>query len=271
VNRRLNKGFTIQGSYVFSKALGDDSAGDNADFLNDYRTLSNQGLDKQVLAFNHANVFKINGIYELPFGPGKPFAHSTNGIVSRIVGGWQVGAIFTYETGAPISITANQTGLGGYTTNFSTYTATQVAPIATGVQEVGSGATFFKGFSQVADPSISLITSAGNLNQLSTMKAITNGAGQVAYVNPLPGQLGGLGIDTLTGPGVFRIDLNVIKRIRINERFVAQIGVTAENLTNSEVFAAPTANIDSSSFGHITATASGFTPRIVVLQARLNF
>jgi hypothetical protein len=271
VNRRLNRGFTIQGSYVFSKALGDNSAGDNADFLDDYRTLTNERLDKQVLAFNHASVFKINGIYELPFGPGKPFAHSSNGIVSRIVGGWQVGSIFTFETGAPISITANQTGLGGYTANETTYTATQVGPIGTGVQEVGSGAVFFKGFSQVPDPSISLITSAGNLNQLSTMKAITNSAGQVAYVNPLPGQLGALAINALTGPGVFRIDLNLIKRIRITERFVAQIGVTAENLTNSEVFAAPTANIDSSSFGHITGTASGFTPRIVVLQARLNF
>ncbi len=271
VNRRLQSGFTIQGSYVFSKGLGDDSAGDNAVFLNDYRTLTNFGLDKQVLAFNHASVFKINGLYELPFGPGKPFLSHANGVVSRIVGGWQVGSIFTYETGAPISITANQTGLGGYTANFTTYTASQVGPIPTGVSKVSNGVVYFPGFTQVPDPSISQITSLGNLNQLSSMKAITNSSGQLVYVNPLPGQLGSLAIDSLTGPRVFRIDLNLIKRIRITERFVAQIGVTAENLTNTENFGNPTTNIDSTSFAHITGTASGFTPRITVLQARLNF
>jgi hypothetical protein len=271
VNRRLQRGFTIQGSYVFSKGLGDDSAGDNAVFLSDYRTLTNFGLDKQVLAFNHAHVFKINGIYELPFGPGKPFLNSKHGIVSRLVGGWQVGSIFTYETGGPISITANQSGFGGYTTNFSTYTASQIGPIDSSVQKVGNGVVYFPGFTQVADPSISQITSLGNLNQLSSMKAITNGSGQVVFVNPLPGQLGSLAINSFTGPRVFRIDLNVIKRIRITERFTVQIGATADNLTNTETFANPTTNIDSAAFGRITGTASGFTPRLIVLQARLNF
>jgi hypothetical protein len=273
INRRLRKGFTIQGSYVLSKALGDNSAGDNADFLDDYRTLTNFGLDKQVLAFNHKNVYKINGIYELPFGPGKPFANGTNGIMSRLVGGWQLGAIFTYESGAPLSITANQNGLGGYTTSLQTLTATQVAPIASGVQEVGNGVVFFPGaggqpgYTQVADPSIAQIAPA--VGALSTMKAITNSSGQIAYVNPLPGYLGSLAINSLTGPRFFDIDLNLIKNIRITERFVAQLRATAQNFTNTASFSAPTANIDSATFGHITSDVEG--PRIIVLQLRLNF
>ena len=273
INRRLRKGFTIQGSYVLSKALGDNSAGDNADFLDDYRTLTNFGLDKQVLAFNHKNVFKINGIYELPFGPGKAFANGTNGIVSRLVGGWQVGAIFTYESGAPISITANQNGLGGYTAGFQTLTASQVAPINSGVQEVGNGVVFFpgtgntQGYTQVADPSIALI--APSVGAVSTMKAIANSSGQVAYVNPLPGQLGSLAIGSLTGPRFFDIDFDLIKNIRINERFVAQIRATAQNLTNTVSFSAPTTNIDSATFGHITSDVEG--PRVIVFQVRLNF
>jgi hypothetical protein len=152
-----------------------------------------------------------------------------------------------------------------------------VNPIASGVQAVGTGVVFFPGsggttgFTQVADPSISLITSSGNLNALSSMRAILNSSGQVAYENPLPGQLGSLGIGTMTGPRIFDIDVNLIKRFRIKERFVAQIGATAQNFTNTENFAAPATNIDLATFGHITATAAGFGPRILVAQLRLNF
>src|SRR5262249_21396598 len=71
VNRRFASGTTLQGSYVFSKALGSDSAGDSAIYFSDYRTLRNGSLDKALVAFNHTSVLKFNGIYELPFGPGK--------------------------------------------------------------------------------------------------------------------------------------------------------------------------------------------------------
>jgi len=63
----------------------------------------------------------------------------------------------------------------------------------------------------------------------------------------------------------------VIKRFKINERFSMQVGGTAENILNHENFATPSLNINSATFGRISATAVGFTPRIIVLQARLNF
>jgi hypothetical protein len=256
-------------SYVFSKALGDNSAGDNADFLDDYRTFNNGALDKQVLNFNHAQVFKLNGIYELPFGPGKPLLNGTNGVMSRIVGGWQIGAIYLYETGAPFSITQNASGLGGYTASFTTYTASQVAPIAHGAQEVGNGVVYFPGLTQVLDPSISLISPLGNLQQLSAMRAIENASGQVAFENSLPGQLGNLAIGSITGPPFFDLDVNLVKNIRFNERFTFQFRATAENLTNSVRWNAPTANIESATFGRVTTDAG--TPRILVLQGRLYF
>ncbi len=103
LNRRLSHGFSYQGSYVFSKVMGDSSAGESAIYLSDFRTLRNERLDKQVLPFNHAGVVKINGIYELPFGPGKPWLSNTGGFMSRLVGGWQMGAIFSYFTGAPLT------------------------------------------------------------------------------------------------------------------------------------------------------------------------
>ena len=63
--------------------------------------------------------------------------------------------------------------------------------------------------------------------------------------------------------------MNLLKRIKFNERFTFQIGATAQNITNSPQFGSPNTAIGNANFGRITSTAS--TYRILVLQARLNF
>ena len=44
----------------------------------------------------------VSGTYELPFGKGKPLLADTNGFISRLVGGWQVNAIYIAQSGSPI-------------------------------------------------------------------------------------------------------------------------------------------------------------------------
>ena len=270
LQRRLSSGFTYQGSYVWSKVMGDSSSGESAIYLQDYRTLRNEALDKQLLSFNHAGAIKINGIYELPFGPGKPLLGNTNGVLARLVGGWQMGAIFTYYTGSPITLT----GADGLNTSFAngvfTSTATQVGPLPTAIDKVGNGVIFFPGATQITDPQNATLASGaanGNLQALSTLKAIAIN-GNPVLVNATPGNLGALGYDTVNGPGGFRLDFNLLKKIRITERFNMELRGTAENLTNTPVFANPTTAISSASFGHITSDAG---PRIIVAQLRLNF
>jgi hypothetical protein len=275
VNHRFSHGLTFQGSYVFSKALGDGNAGESATYFADYRTLYNKGLDKQLLGFNHASVYKANGLYELPFGPNKPFLKSTNGILSRIVGGWQMGGIFTAFTGAPITFV----GSNGLNTSFSqgTFlsTATEVGPIPSSIQKVGNGVLYFPNVVQIKDPQVAGM--AANLAALSTLRAIANTSGTPLLINSTPGQLGSLAAGSLNGPGLWRLDMNLLKRIRITERFTFQIGATAENISNTPQFSAPSAanmNVNSASFGRITSTfaPSGATSyRVIVLQARLNF
>jgi len=81
LNKRFSRGLSLQGSFVHSRAMG-DSEGDSATYRADYRTLRNEHLDKRPLSFDYANVLKINGLYELPFGKGNgsagtPTASST--------------------------------------------------------------------------------------------------------------------------------------------------------------------------------------------------
>jgi hypothetical protein len=49
--------------------------------------------------------FVLSGSYELPFGAGKPFLSNANGFIRRVVGGWQVNAIYIAQSGAPLDWT----------------------------------------------------------------------------------------------------------------------------------------------------------------------
>src|SRR5207248_10134929 len=137
--------------------------------------------------------------------------------------GWQTGAIFAYISGGPITFT----GANGLNTSMATSPATQVGTMPEGnIQKVGNGVIYFPGITQIVDPSVANITTLGNLRALSTLKAIARSDGTPILVNALPGQLGSLAIGTADGPPLWRLDVNLLKRIKINERFTLQIGAT---------------------------------------------
>jgi hypothetical protein len=275
-NKRFAQGFTLQGSYVFSKALGDDE-GDSSTEQAAYRTLRNLSLDKRRLSFDRTHVFKLNGIYELPFGRGKTFATNVNGFIDRVIGGWQIGAIFNKYSGQPLTFVAQNT-----INTFGTVSATGFTPNVVGqipggeVQRVGNGVIYFNNLTQIVDPNVANLVST--LRPFSTLRAIASN-GTPILVNPGPGQLGNLGQNSFSGPGTFRFDVNVIKRIKITERVTLQLGATAQNLTNTEQYGNPNLNINDLNFGRITGSApfsnagvgTSSPARIVVLQGRITF
>jgi len=55
-----------------------------------------------------ANITSL--VYELPFGRGRHFASSSNGLVDTVIGGWQVSAINTMQAGTPFNITYGPNG-----------------------------------------------------------------------------------------------------------------------------------------------------------------
>ncbi len=87
-------------------------------------------------------------------------------------------------------------------------------------------------------------------------------------MNPAPGQLGNVGLQSLTLPPGNQLDLNLQKTFRITERLNFLFRATATNSLNHPQFNAVTTNINSTTFGHITGDVG---PRILVIQARLNF
>src|SRR5215470_4519367 len=68
---------------------------------------------------DYPNRFAMSAIYELPFGKGRMFLSDSNGVVSRIVGGWQIQGVYTYQSGAPLAynVPRNTNPTSGYIYN----------------------------------------------------------------------------------------------------------------------------------------------------------
>ncbi len=61
----------------------------------------NRTLDKRLSGSDRTHVVKANWVYEVPFGPGKPWLHQ--GLLSQAIGGWRIGVTQSYASGTPLS------------------------------------------------------------------------------------------------------------------------------------------------------------------------
>ncbi len=58
--KRFGHGWVYQGSYTWSKALGESELGSTQTYDNNYRIPQNRSFDKRIMNFNRTNVFKSN-------------------------------------------------------------------------------------------------------------------------------------------------------------------------------------------------------------------
>ncbi len=106
--RRPSHGLQFDVSYTFQKSLTNYNGNSSVDFAG-FTTLRDRNHDKGPAPFDIRHSVKATLIYELPFGPGHKWT-SSNGIVNRIIGGWEINTVTRWQTGPPILITS---GLGG--------------------------------------------------------------------------------------------------------------------------------------------------------------
>ncbi|MFB3903925.1 MAG: TonB-dependent receptor domain-containing protein [Acidobacteriota bacterium] len=91
VQKRFSKGYTLMGNYTYSEFM------QATELLN-----AGDPRPTEVISdLDRPHRLTISGVYEFPFGYGKPFL-ADNPVVSRIVGGWQLSGIYTFQSGSPI-------------------------------------------------------------------------------------------------------------------------------------------------------------------------
>jgi hypothetical protein len=229
--------------------------------------------------------WKASGTYELPFGPGKKFLHATSGaagIVDKIIGNWQYGGIFTLNSGSYLSFTCTGNPIGG-----GTDPCTSLQPMGSDPGKVirtGNGVVYYNPsqFSQVKDPYCTSITNQFSLQSRCTDLAIQYN-GSILFQNSSLGQVGTMNtVSNWKGPSLFNFDMNLVKRFTVKEKITAEFRLDAISATNTPHFPNPTTNINSTSFGRITAPSSGggnsfTTPaifygnRVYVANLRISF
>jgi len=272
VTKRLSNGLTNQTTYTWSRNLGEADGDGGAT----YRNPRNRSLDKSLLGFHRTHDLTSNGTYELPFGPNRPFLKNASGLVQRLVERWQLGGIFSWGSGPPLTITAPITTFT-YSTTTNNLTPNIVGdfPKSAGkITKVANGVVYFDGLQQIPDPSRSNVTALQATQGAFSNKAITDSQGRILLVNPEPGTLGNLGMRWIEGPSNLGLDVDLIKRVRIKETKEFEFRVDAINVLNHPNFTEfggtnnPNLSINSTSFGRITAATGN---RRWVFNARVNF
>ncbi len=95
---RMKKDLNLLANYTLSKSIDQDGS------YNDYQQ---RILQRSVSQYDRPHNITVASVYNLPFGKGKRFINSSNGVVSRLVGGWQNTVTFTYTSGLPWSLPGN--------------------------------------------------------------------------------------------------------------------------------------------------------------------
>ena len=90
--RRFSGGFTTLLAYTWSKTM------EATQYLNAGDVFPHRVISPT----DRTHSFTWSGIYELPFGRGRAFASGAGPVMHRIIGGWQVGAVYLLNTGEPL-------------------------------------------------------------------------------------------------------------------------------------------------------------------------
>ena len=112
LEKRMSKGVSFTSYYTWGKAIDEASDDSTASGV----TFYNRRLEKGRSNYDVAHRWVTYAIWDLPVGRGQRYLSDSNAVVRAILGNWQLSAIQTAETGAPMNFTHNGR-LPGTTTN----------------------------------------------------------------------------------------------------------------------------------------------------------
>ena len=107
LERRFSKGLAFQSRYTWSHSINDGSVGGGES--NGPENVNCLPCDKGPSVFDVRNNVAVNAVYELPFGPGKPYL-SSPGVIGKIVGGWSLSSVGLWHTGHPLTVKMDLSG-----------------------------------------------------------------------------------------------------------------------------------------------------------------
>ncbi len=248
VEKSTSHGFTFLSAYTWSRCIDDgtffgsgSAGGTTAQNPDNFRA------ERGLCQFNANQRWVANGVYQLPWGKGRAWLRS--GFASKVLGGWDISAIATLQSGHP-------------------YTVSRGVPQSNTVPTGGSDRPNVVGNPNQAGP----VAANPTCIAPAVIHTTANWFNPCAFV-AAPGQFGNLGRDNLIGPPLNNIDFTLQRDIPLDEARRLQISAQAFNLTNTPHYDLPNNNFDSKTFSQLlSANAYGnLPPRQIQLVVRFIF
>jgi hypothetical protein len=223
LHKQYRNGFMVNAEYQWIRVLGVENHQDPTNIGDSYGPISS--ITPQTLEVGYA--------YELPIGKGKMLFRTASGFTDKLVSGWQLAGITSFQTGQPFSVTYTAPGS-------QTYGASGRADRVAGVPLYPNVKTHAEWFNVAA------------------------------FAAPSPYVFGNSGYDMLRGPNYQNWDMNLEKNTRLSERYRLQLRGEVFNVANHPNFSVPSSAISSpASFGVISSTVN--ENRTIEFAAKFNF
>lgn len=238
LEKRLSRGLSFGAHYTWSAFIDDASEIFNPSVSGEVAVSQdsfNRRADRGRSTYDRPHRFSTNIVYDLPL-----FTRQT-GVVGHILGGWQVNAFITLQSGPPFTVLngvdptgalAGIDGLVGNAIRANVNTALDVASM-----------------------SVEEILRAGGKSLFSPVVA--------------PQRVGNIGRNALRADGIQNIDFGLIKNTQIRENHRLQFRAEFYNATNTRNFGIPESRLNSGNFLNQWGTDGG--NRRIVLALRYVF
>jgi len=221
----VHRDLHLQVAYTLSKAEDSTTSnGSGGDLQNVTNPYAGWKYDFGPSQFDRRNIFFTNFVYDIPL-----FRNNPSRLVKAGLGGWQLSAIITEESGAPINLGVSGTTAASIINNSATR------------PNVNGSISYPKTVQQWFNPSV-----------FSKPVCATG-----------PDCYGNLGFDAIRGPGRNNFDLSLKKNFAFTERFKMEFRADAFNAWNHTQFKGDknnggiSTNVGAGDFGQVTGAFDG--------------
>jgi hypothetical protein len=237
VEQRFNHGFSALFAYTHARLIDDASSVFSTTVLSSPNSSSliaadtfRPWLERDASSGDMPNVTSLSVLYDLPAGHGHAFASS--GIADALLGGWQLNAIASLQSGMPITVTqaTNNNSFAGFALQ---------RPNLVGKPNLSPGQR---------TPAHFINTAA-----FSTAPQFAIGT---ASRNPA------------RGPAYRDVDFALVKHTKIGGEAEMEFRAEVFDIFNTPEFAQPNGSFGSAAFGSITSTFTD--PRVAQLALRIS-
>jgi trimeric autotransporter adhesin len=219
VRKRMRHGFSLGGTYIYSKSIDDASSiGGGASVVaqNDLDIAAERSLS----SFDQRHRFTADYVYDLPFGKDRKWLNNA-GMAQNILGGFLFSGNVTLASGTPFS-----------------------------PQFFGRATDLSRGVTGSARPDLV----PGQSIQLGN-PTIQQWFNTAAFTAPA-GVFGTAGRNIITGPGTVAVDMSVSKNIQVKEMQALEVRISATNVFNTVHFTSIDSIFGSPTFGQVVGAGA---------------